>query len=89
MDLKSYAERAGKVYKTLAFKVLAWRVASTVLHVKNDQIREVWRNLAEIHATPKWLWPAMVETMLNNSWTVAVTREPTVPHPADPQPPPR
>ena len=74
MDLKSYAERAGKARTTLADKVKAYRVLD-VTHVRHDQIREVWRNLAEIHAAPKWLWPAMVETMLQNSWTVAVTRE--------------
>ena len=22
-----------------------------------------WRHLAEIHAAPKWLWPALVEAM--------------------------
>lgn len=88
MDLKSYAERAGKKYTTLYDKAKAYRVL-TVTHVRNDQARDSWRNLAEIHAAPKWLWRAMVETMLHNSWTVAVTREPTVPHPADSQPPPR
>lgn len=88
MDLKSYAERAGKAQTTLRNKLMAFRVA-TESHVGFGQVRECWRNLAEIHAAPKWLWRAMVETMLHNSWTVAVTREPTVPHPADPQPPPR
>ncbi len=53
-DLKSYAERAGKVYTTLSTKVKAWRVAS-VTHVSNEAARDSWRNLAEIHAAPKWL----------------------------------
>ena len=74
MDLKSYAERAGKNGRTLHDKVKAWRVLANV-HVHIESARDAWRNLAEIHAAPKWLWRAMVETMLHNSWTVAVTRE--------------
>jgi protein gp37/ParB-like chromosome segregation protein Spo0J len=37
--------------------------------------RDSWRNLAEIHAAPQWLWPALVEKMTSEAWTVATTRE--------------
>lgn len=74
MDLKSYAEKAGKARTTLSTKVKSYRVMA-VTDIGHDKARESWSQLAEIHAAPKWLWRAMVETMLNNSWTVAVTRE--------------
>ena len=53
MDLKSYAERAGKNEKTMHTKVRAWRVLEN-LHVEIDNIRDCWRNLAEIHAGAPW-----------------------------------
>ena len=36
---------------------------------------DVWRNLAEIHVSPQWLWPALVTTLLAEAWTVEKTRE--------------
>jgi hypothetical protein len=57
MDLKAYAQMAGKKYDASHQRVRAWRV----LHVSNvniADIRDQWRNLAEIHAAPSWLWPA-------------------------------
>lgn len=74
MDLKAYAEAAGKVYTTLSTKVKAYRVMA-VTHVSNATIRDSWRNLAEIHAAPQWLWSALVGEMVRSSWTVAQTRE--------------
>jgi ParB/RepB/Spo0J family partition protein len=75
MDLKAYAEQSGKVRKTLSDKVMAWRVLDAVAHVRHDQACDSWRNLAELHASPRWLWAALVAKMLADSWTVAVTRE--------------
>lgn len=74
MDLKAYAEQSGKVRKTLSDKVMAWRVLDAVAHVRHDQACDSWRNLAELHASPRWLWAALVAKMLADSWTVAVTR---------------
>jgi hypothetical protein len=73
MDLKAYAERAGKVYRTLHTKTMAWKVMS-VSDIGIDQARANWSNLAEIHAAPSWLWPALVAKMLEKQWTVALTR---------------
>jgi hypothetical protein len=73
MDLKAYAERAGKNEKTLHTKPRAFRVLAN-LHVEIDAPRENWRNLAEIHAAPEWLWSAMGGRMVGGAWTVAVTR---------------
>ncbi len=57
MDLNAYAEAAGKARETLSKKVMAWRVLS-VVHVDHETAKESWRNLAEIHSSPEWLWPA-------------------------------
>lgn len=38
----------------------SWRVLS-VTDVGNEELRDSWRNLAEIHAAPSWLWAALVE----------------------------
>jgi len=54
MDLKSYAEMAGKKYTTLYDKVKAWRVFD-VTDIRNEAARENWSSLAQIHAAPKWL----------------------------------
>lgn len=59
MDLKAYAEAAGKARKTLTTKVLAYRVWA-VADIGHEQAQEHWSSLAEIHAAPQWLWPALV-----------------------------
>ena len=64
MDLKAYAEASGKVYQTLVKKLWAWRVVS-VIHVDNENAQDNWRNLAQIHAAPNWLWKALVAVMLD------------------------
>ncbi len=73
MDLKAYAEKSGKGYRNLAYKRDAYQVMS-VAHVCNDA-RDSWRNLAEIHAAPQWLWSALVAQMIEGEWTVATTRQ--------------
>ena len=45
-------------------KVKAYRVLSSVTHVRHADIADSWRNLAEIHAAPQWLWPALVAQMI-------------------------
>ena len=47
---------------------------SDVLHVQNADLRDSWRNLAEIHAAPEWLWSGLVKAMVDGGWTVATTR---------------
>jgi ParB/RepB/Spo0J family partition protein len=74
MDLKSYAERAGKKYDALHQRLRAWRVLH-VSNVNHEVIRDSWRNLAEIHAAPNWLWSELVKQMIESSWTVVVTRD--------------
>jgi hypothetical protein len=66
MDLKTYAEQAGKVRKTLSNKVMAWRVLS-VADIGHELVRDSWSQLAEIHAAPQWLWAALVQQMVTDS----------------------
>ncbi|MBM4200147.1 MAG: hypothetical protein FJ189_02545 [Gammaproteobacteria bacterium] len=73
MDLKAYAEKAGKARETLSKKVMAFRVLS-VVHMDHEDIRDSWRCLAEIHAAPQWAWSALVERMAAERWTVERTR---------------
>ncbi len=40
-----------------------------------EDARDSWRNLAEIHASPKWLWSALAVKMIEEEWTVQATRE--------------
>jgi ParB/RepB/Spo0J family partition protein len=74
MELKAYAEQVGKARETLKDKLYAWEVFS-VVHVHHDVSTDSWRNMAAIHAAPEWLWPALVEKMVEDGWTVAATRE--------------
>lgn len=74
MDLKAYAEKAGKKYDMLARKARAFRVVS-VCNVANATERDDWMVFYEIGAAPEWLWSALVEQMLTEQWTVAKTRE--------------
>jgi protein gp37 len=74
MELKAYAAAAGKERTLLNRKVMAWRVLN-VCHVTHDQIADDWRNLAELHAAPQWLWAALVKKMDAEFWTVSTTRD--------------
>src|SRR4051812_36490 len=61
---------AGPARKTVSNEVYAARVSSAVPHVRNGHAEaapHVWndlsgyfRHLVEVHAAPKWLWPAPV-----------------------------
>ena len=68
MDLKAYAEASGKARGNLAYKVMAYRVMSLCHTCDTDKASDNWRNLAEIHAAPNWLWKALVAEMLEQSW---------------------
>ena len=73
LDLKSYAEAVGKKRTTLSDKVRAYEVLASVTHMRHD-LRDRWRCLAELHAAPSWLWPALAAELVARGWTVEVTR---------------
>lgn len=74
LSVRAYADQTGKGKDNVNLKMIAARV-STCVDISPDSIRDSWRNLAEIHAAPKWLWSALVEKMIEDEWTVQVTRE--------------
>lgn len=76
MEIKAYAESVGreKQWRNVYNEVYAAEVMQAVAHVCND-LSEHFRTLVEIHAAPSWLWPALVEAMLKDEWTVNTTRE--------------
>ena len=65
LDLKAYAEQAGKKYTTLYDKVKAFRVLA-VTDIRNEDARDNWSSLAQIHAAPEWLWAALVQPTEKN-----------------------
>lgn len=38
-----------------------------------DESKSSWRNLAEIHAAPEWMWTALAQQMITDGWTVQKT----------------
>ena len=56
---EAYGKAIGLSQDSISIRVKAGRVASTTRVVIPDR----WRHLAEIHAAPAWLWPALVEAM--------------------------
>ncbi|MFO1073371.1 MAG: hypothetical protein U1E17_12000, partial [Geminicoccaceae bacterium] len=72
MDVKAYAEAVGRANTSVHREVCAARVAATVPHMGNDLIERT-RQLAEIHAAPSWLWPALAAELVTRGWTVDAT----------------
>ena len=75
MDLKAYAEMVGKKRTTLQDKMYAYEVMRSVPDVRHKDLCDNWSQLTVIHAAPSWLWYALVQQMIEDSWTVAATRE--------------
>jgi hypothetical protein len=74
MEVKAYAESIGRARTSVSSEVLAARVADAVTHVGHD-LSSHFKALVEIHAAPRWLWPALVEKMVADSMTVEATRK--------------
>jgi hypothetical protein len=73
LDGKSYAASVGRPQQSVAREISAARVAEAVPHMGYDLSERV-RHIAEIHAAPGWLWPALVAAMLGKGWNVEATR---------------
>jgi protein gp37 len=70
-----YARQSGKKQPEVARRVMAARVFKVMPCGITDPTSVDWRNLAEIHAAPQWLWTALVKQMVESGWTVQVTRD--------------
>lgn len=74
-SVKAYAEAVGRASQTVALEVQAARVAKEVsTRVETSTIVDKHRHLAEIHAAPSWLWPALVQHLVDCGLTVEATR---------------
>lgn len=67
-------KKAGVPRTTLQHQWHAAAVYEAVPHVGHD-LSERWRHLAEIHAGPEWLRPALVSALVANEWTVEAARK--------------
>lgn len=61
MDLKQYAEWAGKKRTTLQDKLYAYIVMSAVPDIRHEFVKDNWAQLTQIHAAPEWLWAGLVQ----------------------------
>ena len=73
-DVKAYAASVGRARTTVHDEVYAAEVIEAVPHMRND-LTGYFRHLTEIHAAPRWLWPALVSALVTNEWTVEATRK--------------
>lgn len=74
LDVKAYAAAIGKARTTLQDRVKAARVFQAVTDIRHDAIKDRWPRLAELHAAPAWLWPALAAELVARGWTVEATR---------------
>lgn len=72
LSVREYAARTGLHENTLHCRVQA---ARALPQLGGPVDPAYWRCLAEFHAAPKWLWPALAARMAEKEWTVEDTRE--------------
>lgn len=72
LDQKAYAAKKGYCSPNSSASPLRGKGLRFRAHVGHAQ--DQWRHLAEIHAAPSWLWPALVSAMLGGGLTVEQTR---------------
>lgn len=73
MTERAYAANVGRA-KTTVHREMA---AATVIEAWSDvgpNASDYFSQLVEIHAAPKWLWPALVAKMVAEGMTVDATR---------------
>jgi protein gp37/ParB-like chromosome segregation protein Spo0J len=74
LDVKAYAGKVGRNARTVADEVWAAKVA-VVVDVHNGNLADHFSQLVAIHAAPEWLWPALAAKLIEENWTVDVTRK--------------
>ena len=87
MDVKAYAGSVGRAHSNVVREVYAARVASSVSDIGND-LSDRTSHLAELHAAPSWLWPALVAELVAKGWTVEQARGKVGALKSLPEPPP-
>lgn len=80
-----YARETGKTRENIKLRENSAKVYESGRCL--PEWRKWWSNLAEIHAAPEWLWPAMAARMVEGDWTVATTRQQVASFKDAPEPP--
>lgn len=71
-----YARQVGKPRPTVVKRILSASVAQVVLRKTSlGDLFPFWGHLFDIHPAPEWLWPALVQQLLAEDWTVEDTRK--------------
>jgi hypothetical protein len=64
MTQRDYAEMVGKKPTPVAMRMQAAKVAQACSDIGATALKERWSQLAEIHAAPSWLWPALAAELV-------------------------
>jgi hypothetical protein len=70
LSQRAYAQRAGMRQTTLVARRQAAAVASACSDIGTQTMAPYWQALNTIHSAPEWLWGALVERLLKDTWTV-------------------
>ncbi len=71
LDCKAYAGAVGRARTTVQREVYAAEVASSV-PISGHALASQVTQLAEIHAAPKGLWPALVAELVAKDWSAEI-----------------
>lgn len=70
-SVDAYARSVGRPITTVRMETYAAEVAQIVSRPMISKLMGCTGHLAEIHAAPQACWPALVERLVNDKWTVA------------------
>ena len=70
---RAYADSVGRANSTVHKEMVAARVAEACADV-GANLTDRFSQLVEVHAAPRWLWPALVEHQLAEGATVDAMR---------------
>jgi hypothetical protein len=74
LSQRAYAKQAGKASGTVQKQMEAARVAAHCIDIDAAALQPYWLALHAIHAAPQWLWLALAQHLLWETWTVEETR---------------
>ena len=74
-SVREYARETGAKPANIQDRMEAAKVAEQCRHMPTADLSKYWRHLAELHAAPQWLLPALVSALVANEWTVEAARK--------------
>jgi hypothetical protein len=74
LSIRDYAKAQGRKPGSIQDRVEAAKVANTCRDIPTISLIDRWSHLAEIHAAPRWLWPALVaELVADEKQTIEIS----------------